>query len=235
MKKNLIIVACLTLFSAKLFAVEPIYSFKPKNPSMVESPYSLTGYKKLKQTYSSEPQNVVKLKLFPMIFSLFTLQYERSIKENMSVACDFSFLRRTSSSTDVSGESISTTISAFGFSPEFRFYPSGDASQGFFVGPYATYLNMGIKGEYTNSNGAKGTGEISGITAVGGGVLLGWKWLIKDAFVIESHLGYNYLSFSTPSTVDVTYTDGTNGVEKVDALNFAGGLPTAGLSLGYAF
>jgi hypothetical protein len=25
------------------------------------------------------------------------------------------------------------------------------------------------------------------------------------------------------------------GVEKVDALNFSGGLPTAGLTLGYAF
>lgn len=234
MKKTILLAACITMFSATLLAVEPTLTLTKKSESP-KSPYSLNEVNKLKKAAYGDPQNVVKVKLFPMIFSLFTLQYERTIKENMSVACDLSFLRRTTSTTDINGGETSTTISAYGLSPEFRFYPSGDASRGFFLAPYATYLNMGIKGEYTNSNGSKGTGEISGITIVGGGVLLGWKWLIKDAFAIETHLGYNYLSFTTPSTVDVSYTDGTKGVEKVDALNFSGGLPTAGLSLGYAF
>jgi hypothetical protein len=234
MKKTILLMSSIVLLSSNLLAYEPTLSLTKKS-DLAKSPYSLTDFKKMKKANADDPQNAIKLKLFPMVFTLFTLQYERSITDNMSVACDLSFLRRTQSSTSTSGESLSTTISAYGFSPEFRFYPSGDARQGFFVGPYATYLNMGIKGEYKNSNGSKGTGEISGITAVGGGVLLGWKWLIKDAFVIETHLGYNYLSFSTPETVDVGYEDGTKGVEKVEALNFSGGLPTAGLTLGYAF
>jgi len=234
MKKTILLFSGIVLLASSLFAYEPTLSLTNKS-DLAKSPYSLTDFKKIKKANADDPANVVKIKLLPLIFTMFTLQYERSIKENMSVACDFSFLRRSVTETNLNNESFTTTYSAFGFSPEFRLYPNGDAREGFFVGPYATYLNFGIKGEYVNSNSAKGTGEISGITAIGGGVLLGWKWLIQDAFVIETHLGYNYLSLTTPSTVNVTYTDGTNGQERVPELSVSGGLPTGGVTIGYAF
>jgi hypothetical protein len=234
MKKTILLFSGIVLLASSLFAYEPTLSLTNKS-DLAKSPYSLTDFKKLKKANAEDPANVVKIKLLPLLFTMFTLQYERSIKENMSVACDFSFLRRSITETNLNNESFTTTYSAFGFSPEFRLYPNGDAREGFFVGPYATYLNFGIKGEYVNTNNAKGTGEISNITAIGGGVLLGWKWLIQDAFVIEAHLGYNYLSLTTPSSVNVTYTDGTKGVERVPELSVSGGIPTGGFTLGYAF
>jgi len=236
MKKNFTIAIILSLIVLKTEANEPVYSLNhAEKPA--KNPYSLNYNHQAKKTSVSDPANAIKLKLFPLILSVFTVQYERSLTDNISVACDLSFLRRsTSSSGDMSGsETQSLTTTAFGISPELRFYPGGNASQGFFVGPYATYMNLAIKGEYTNSNGISGTAELNGINAIGGGVLLGWKWLIKEAFVIETHIGYNYLNVNIPTSIEVNYSDGTKEFENGPSLNFSGGLPTAGVSLGYAF
>lgn len=232
MRKTILLAASIAMFSTTLLATEP--TFIPKN-DLPKSSYNLNDVKKFKKANYGDPQNAIKLKLIPLLFNMVSLQYERALNEKMSVACDLNFLFYSSTigAAGLSGGKVS--YSGFGISPEFRFYPGEEALKGFFVGPYISYLGMSIKAEGMGSNGLAGTAEITGINAIGGGALLGWKWLIADAFSIETHIGANYLSLTIPSTVTVNYSNGTSDIQSGPDFSASGFLPTGGVSLGYAF
>lgn len=235
MKKNWTIAILFCMLSAHIYAAEPTYTFKPKNETTL--PYSLSGFKKQK---AETPQNAIKIKILPLIFNMASFQYERVINEKMSVACDVNYVFYSSTSDGNSmGAGVNTsskvTFTGFGISPELRFYPGEEALKGFFVGPYLNYLTMNIKVENTDVNGLTGIGELKGITALGAGVLLGWKWLVAESFSIEAHTGLNFLTVNVPSTVTVKYSDGTSKTEDGPNLSASGLLPTLGFSLGYAF
>ncbi|MEI6881834.1 MAG: DUF3575 domain-containing protein [Bacteroidota bacterium] len=230
MKKSLLIIVGIALLSFTASAEEPI-KLSSKNTESKSTPYHLNSTRSVKKSkYSSDPENCIKLKVVPLLFRMASLQYERRIKDNMTVACDVNLLFL---SATVDGATLS--YSGFGLSPELRFYPGGEAMKGFFIGPYLSYLGMSLKGEVENTAHGKGTGEISGITAIGGGALLGWKWIFADVFALETHIGINYLSLTMPDKVDYKYADGTSGSEPISSFSGAGILPTGGLSLGYAF
>lgn len=231
MKKQLLLTSLLLSLGIYASAFEPEtkkleygLGIKPKSTS---KSYHQKGY--------GNPENVVKLKLVPLAFSMASIQYERVLNDYMSVAADLNLLFYSTTTTAGSLSSASLKYSGFGLSPEFRYYPSGNAPAGFFLGPYLTYFGMGFKLEGADITGISGKAEVSGISAFGGGLLLGWKWLIKDAFAIETHLGLNYLNVNIPDKIDLTYSDGRK--ETVTGIGFsaAGILPTGGLSLGYAF
>ncbi len=230
MKKTLLILASIAMMNFTASAEEPL-KLSIKNTESKNNPYHLTSTRSVKKSkYSSDPENCIKLKVIPLLFRMASLQYERKIKDNMTVACDVNllFFSATTGGTTVS-------YNGFGLSPEFRFYPGGEAMKGFFIGPYLSYLGMSLKGEVENTARGKGTGEISGITAIGGGAILGWKWIFGDVFALETHLGLNYLSLTLPGKMDYKYEDGTSGSEDLGSFSGSGILPTAGLSLGYAF
>jgi hypothetical protein len=238
MKKNLIIACLASIISANTFAAEPVYSFKQINESKTV-PHSLNGFKKTLESKSEIPKNAIKIKILPLLFSTASFQYERVISEKLSVACDFNYLFYTTTNQSFSsGSSVSdskVSFSGFGISPELRLYPGEEALKGFFVGPYINYLNMSIKVENTESNGVTGIGELKGITALGAGVLLGWKWLVAESFSIEAHTGLNYLMVNIPTDLSVRYSDGSTKNEEGPDLNASGLLPTLGFSLGYAY
>lgn len=198
-------------------------------------PTQTTNISLVKKTKSDNPQNVIKIKLFPFLWRVTSLQYERTLKDNLSIACDVNFMFYSASISSSSLQSAKASYTGFGVSPELRFYPGANAPRGFFIAPYATYFTMGLKVEGKDANGSTGSASISGINAIGGGALLGWKWLIADVFAIEAHLGVNYLSFSTPDRIDITYADGTKSTEPAPSLSAEGVIPTGGISLGYGF
>lgn len=232
-KRTLLFIGFLAL-TTFLKAEEPTTFFKPNQGNQEKY---LSNVKLLKkQKRGGDAENCVKLKTIPLLFRMFSVQYERALNEKMSIACDVNLLFFSASQTSGSLSDGKVTYSGFGLSPEFRFYPGEEALKGFFVGPYLSYLGMGIKVEGTNgNNGKKGTAELSGISAFGGGVLLGWKWIFADVFALETHLGVNYLNLTIPSTINIKYDDGTSETEVGPTFSASGVLPTVGLSLGYSF
>ncbi len=232
MKKFTLTLACAIMLNVASRAAEPVLKAEPTLPS---SSQHLSDVKMPKKAMRGDAENCIKLKLVPLAFSMVSLQYERALNEKMSAACDLNLLFYSMSTGVGSLTDAKVTYSGFGISPEFRYYPGEEALKGFFVGPYLTYFNMGIKAEGTDMYGKTGSAEITGITAMGGGALLGWKWLIADVFAIETHVGVNYLSMTTPTTIDVKYSNGTTNKEDFPKVSFSGALPTAGVSLGYAF
>ncbi|MCX6187153.1 MAG: DUF3575 domain-containing protein [Bacteroidetes bacterium] len=232
MKKFTLTLACAIMFNVASKAAEPVLKAEPKLPA---SSQHLSDVKMTKKAMRGDAENCIKLKLIPLALSTVSLQYERALNEKMSAACDVNFLfySTTTDLGSLTGGKLSYT--GFGLSPEFRYYPGEEALKGFFVGPYLTYFNMGIKAEGTDASGRTGSAELTGMTAMGGGALLGWKWIIADVFAIETHVGVSYLSMTTPTTIDVKYSDGTKKTEAFPSISLTGTLPTAGVSLGYAF
>lgn len=210
---------------------------KKKEPVKEMREFSYFDMNRPLQKHASDPMNVIKLKPLMLAFQMVSVQYERVIgnNSNMSLASDVNILFYSASLSGSSVTNVTQTITGFGLSPEFRFYPGGNAPRGFFLGPYVTYFGMGIKMEGTGSGGGRATAELTGINAVGGGALIGWKWLIGDVFSIETHVGANYLSMKIPTTVTYKEAGQPDQIDQGPDVNFAGFLPSLNFSLGYAF
>jgi len=233
MKKTILTIAITSLISLSAFAFEPDLTKVPMTKSV--EPFKYLKREKVHRGYDKE--NVIKLKLIPLLLSTVSLQYERVLKENMSAACDVDFLFYSTSIPDASSLSnVTLTFSGFGLSPEFRFYPGGEAPKGFYVAPYLSYFSLGFKEVGKDlSSGATGSAEIRGLTAMGAGVIVGYQWLIGGVFSIETHLGASFTNMSTPSTITVKYTGQPDQTIPFPSFTFSGFLPTAGVQIGVAF
>ena len=183
----------------------------------------------------SDAQNVIKLKPVGLALGMFTAQYERALNEDMSVALDITFMSR-SVSLDFSGVSAATTsVSGFGFSPEFRYYFAGEAPHRSYVAPFFEYLSIGMKVEGTDvQTGSKTSASINGFSAIGGGVLFGYQFLIGGVFSIDTNLGFRYISLGTPTSIDFD-VNGTKTSKAFPSYSVSGFLPAGNLSLGFAF
>lgn len=132
------------------------------------------------------------------------------------------------------GFSISgTKFSGFGITPEYRFYLGGkDGMQGFFVGPFVRYQNFKLSGEdYTTYNTTTGksytTKDEATLNTFGGGVNVGYQWILGAHFVLEPFVRLGYNSGSAK------YTSGTSENLSLGSFNGTSILP--GINLGYAF
>lgn len=117
-----------------------------------------------------------------------------------------------------------TKLSGFGITPEYRFYVTGEALQGFYLAPYLRYQNFNLTDD-TNYGGSSTKNEAS-YSTFGGGVNLGYQWVFKQHIVLEPLLrvGYNKGSVNVKS-----------GGDNYDLGSFNGFSVLPGLNLGYAF
>lgn len=106
---------------------------------------------------AQDKMNTIKFNFSPLVLRTFSFQYERVLGPKMSVLLHGGYtLSRSVPSTLFSGmDTLNrngkyTTITSakfnggFQVTPEFRFYPAGNANKGFYIGAYLRYINLGI-------------------------------------------------------------------------------------------
>lgn len=194
-------------------------------------------------------QNVVKLNLTGLAFVRASIGYERAFAENHSgvLWVDFGSYSVSSSGGDFSSTGDQKfTYGQYGVNLEYRYYPQGVAPRKFYVGPYLVVRNIGFKvkeeGEAYSPNDVfttyKAEGKVNSLN-VGGGVQLGYQWLIGDVFAIDLFGGVGYYSFNLGDyDVKAEYDDGTSETASSDnngSFNISGVLPRLGICVGIGF
>jgi hypothetical protein len=155
------------------------------------------------------PQNVVKLNLFALAFTNFSLQYERAFGEKISGALGFTVMPSRGLPSALSSDPTvgKMKISDWSITPEFRWYPGTNkgAPHGFYIAPYLRYSSTSLELplDFTPSGGlAPRTYNIEGnYSGFGGGVMFGVQWLIKekvsiDWWILGGHYGTGSASVS---------------------------------------
>ena len=172
-------------------------------------------------------KNVFKTNLLSPIVGSYNFFYERAIAKKASLQLGVGFVNLNIGASAGSASS-STKMSGYRITPEFRFYPSSNKSapKGFFVGPYITYQDLTLK--VTNSAGVEGKASL---TTFGGGLILGYQWLISDIVALDLFAG------GGSSSGSVTVDSNSNGFtsNSFASGNFSGGGIRFGFSLGIAF
>lgn len=119
--------------------------------------------------------------------------------------------------------------------PEARFYVASrkGAPQGFFVAPFVKAGLSVVSAKTTSDSDLTEKAKFKG-TSLGGGLTLGWQWVKKSGFSIDTQFGWGYTS-TRFRDLEVQYSDGTVEVETPDIDNLSIMLPRICFSIGYAF
>jgi len=173
------------------------------------------------------PTNVIKCNLFALGLSNISLQYEKAIHKNVSLAFQGGLLLERGLPKMISAGDNSTfndlTVSGFNCAPELRFYPGKkekkQAPKGFYLAPYGRFSRYVAKAlfMYTDSSTVppqetpvefKGT-----FTGFGGGLLIGAQFIIADKVSIDwwiggGHFGVSKLTGSIESQLVSNDPDG---------------------------
>jgi hypothetical protein len=113
--------------------------------------------------------------------------------------------------------------SNFGGELGYRFYTGNRGSNGFFIGPFVTFISSNSTASFTDLRGTRR--EVStDFFAYGGGVDLGGQHVFKFGLVIGAGAGVMYLTQSAQTNSATSST-----------VKFEGVLPRFLFTLGYAF
>lgn len=182
-------------------------------------------------TRAQAPENNVKLNLMGIGLSNYSFQYERILGKKITGSMGFRFmpgrgLPSVLLSNDSSGSTIGTTkISGICFTPEFRWYPATDegAPHGFYFAPYLRYSRFKVTLDdkfydpvINRNSDVTFTGKFSGF---GGGLMIGYQWLIKDRVTIDWWiLGAHYGASKFSLAVEYDFSK-FQGDERIDVEN----------------
>ena len=122
------------------------------------------------QPSESEEKNVLKVNTLSLIIGTGSIFYERELADNISGQMGVAYLNYNISDTKFRGLILT---------PEVRFYPRGNAIDGFYVAPYMRYQDFSLKGD--------GGGEAT-YSNIGGGILLGRQWVTNSGFTMDLFL-----------------------------------------------
>jgi hypothetical protein len=171
-------------------------------------------------------KNIVKINLSSLIFLNASLQYERVIKTNMSVALGISLMPKTQlpfagTLQDQYGENEdakraieNTKLGNFSITPEFRWYVGQKgAPNGFYLAPFVRYNRMTFDQiyEFNTNNGLHRPNITGTINNIGGGLMIGAQWTLSKNISLDwwilggiygstkgDFTGYDDLSTMTP-------------------------------------
>tara|TARA_B110000879_G_scaffold209130_1_gene296153 strand:- start:94 stop:654 length:561 start_codon:yes stop_codon:yes gene_type:complete len=137
---------------------------------------------------SDGPGQVVKANPFGFIVGQYQFGYERALNEKFSVQMSAGLLVGEGSAIDsLTMETSTAKRSGFIVIPEFRFYPSGNVCEGFYIAAIARYrtATMSLNGDdlYTKN-------------VMGGAAVLGYQ-LSLDAMMIDVFLGPQFKNVDT--------------------------------------
>jgi hypothetical protein len=171
-------------------------------------------------------KNIVKLNLFSLPLKNISLQYERGLNEDMSVALGVRFQPKGSipfqgtlrnsidDDNDTSNAGLdfinSAQISNWAITPEFRYYFGKKPLNGFYVAPFLRFGGYGIDWDY---NYQKDDGTIKPVhltgrsTAFSGGILLGAQWHFNNIVLDWWILGPQYGSYNISLDANGDFSD----------------------------
>ena len=158
-------------------------------------------------TGTSVDKNVVKINTLSLLVGTGSVFYERKLTDNASAQMGVGYLNYKFSGT---------TFSGIFLTPEFRYYPKGNAIDGFYLAPYMRY------NKYSLNNGS----DNADYTNVGGGALIGHQWISNSGFTMDLFFGGHYGSGKI--------TGSSNG-EPFDTDRFEGFRIRVGFALGFSF
>jgi hypothetical protein len=224
MKKLTLIFAVALVSGASVFANGPQdYNFK--------SPLAPHVYGKRR----SDVSNVIKFNPLALVFSRYSLAYERVLNENMSLVMEGAYVN----------QNINLGITEFGItgfrvSPQFRYYITSSrkgAPRGFYAAPYVEYSNY--KMSITQQFDPLGTGD-EGVEAsisfslFGGGACLGYQWLVGDVVAIDLYAGAGLALGGVKGSLNIGDESSSTPVATPSVAG-AGFSPNFGFSVGFGF
>lgn len=172
-------------------------------------------------------KNVIKANVFSPLVRTGSFFYERGLNDNSSLQLGVYFTAFSAGDAKWRG---------FGITPEYRYYPSGNGVDGFYLAPFVRYQSITISQEYENiifdfnGNTTSKTEESSAtLTTFGGGFLVGRQWIFGEHISLDTFIGpcFNTGSASAISTED-------DDVD-FDSGSFEGFGVRFGLTVGFAF
>src|SRR5436190_20248000 len=101
-------------------------------------------------TVTQAQDNIVKMNLTSLAFLNFSFQGEHVLNDNSSISLGISFLpsfglpSSFNKSDGTTNSLADLAVSGFAITPEYRYYFSGKAPQGFYVAPYVRYSKYTI-------------------------------------------------------------------------------------------
>jgi hypothetical protein len=147
-----------------------------------------------------EKKNIVKLNLSSLVFLNASLQYERVIKDNMSVAMGISLMPKTplpfaetlqdqyGDNEDAKRAIETTKLGNFSLTPEFRWYVGKKgAPNGFYLAPFVRYSRFTFEQLYEfNTNTRVYNPLIKGtMKNIGGGLMIGAQWTLSKHISLD--------------------------------------------------
>jgi len=144
---------------------------------------------------AQDPGNIIKVNYLSLVVSTINVAYEKGLSEKTSGQFQFYYW--------MGGKVGDVQYGGFGVTPEFRFYPSGNALRGFFLGPFIRYQNWSI--EDTEPDPVSGLQAKGTYQSFGGGVVLGGQFVFGDVVSLDIWGGPAFNSGS------VTYEDNADG------------------------
>jgi len=162
---------------------------------------------------AQEKKNAIKLNLFSPIVKSGSFFYERALTTKTSAQLGVGFTSW--------GKNDGVKLSGLFITPEFRFYPSGNVMNGFYVGPFLRYQNLKIEDK------SDGMNDKATLTTFGGGVVVGRQWVFGKVITFDIFAGPSY------NTGNVKVTQGTDNIDIPGAIDGFGA--RVGLTLGVNF
>lgn len=159
--------------------------------------------------FAEGPKNVVSLQPLGLAIGLANIEFEHAFapKASFAVRGDAMYLRAESESED------DVRLTGFGGGGSLRFYPLASAPKRAYAGIDVDVIHVSGENEETEEEGTATFFTVGGV--------IGWKWLIADAFAIGLDIGTMYFAGS----LDVGDDD----------VGLAGLRPIAHLYIGLAF
>jgi hypothetical protein len=158
--------------------------------------------------------NAFKVNIFSPVVKSGSFFYERKVNNTSSAQLGGGFTAYKADELKISG--------VF-FTPEYRFYLTNQAMNGFYVAPFLRYQNLKIEdteSDPAHPNKAK-------LTTFGGGLVAGRQWMFKDIVTLDIFIGPSY------NSGDLKVTSGSEVADIPGVFNGFG--VRTGLTLGIAF
>ena len=162
---------------------------------------------------NAQKSNAIKANIFSPVVKTGSFFFERKLNDQTSAQLGVGFTAYNKDEVKTSG---------LFFTPEVRFYVSGEALNGFYVGPFVRYQTLKIEDKSDASNTEKAK-----LSTVGGGVVAGRQWMFSDIVTLDIFGGPSYNSGS------VKYDDGAGNTTVPGS--FSGFGVRFGVTLGVAF
>jgi hypothetical protein len=193
-------------------------------------------------------KNVVKLNLFGLFASSYTLAYERVLNDKMAVQLSVGYRSYNFAEVTIGTWNTKDTYAGPTIVGEFRYYvtnASKDVPRGFYVAPFVRYSSYTEKVESSDSsdptNNSYNYTTKWTTSSIAGGAMLGYQWLVADRVSLDVFAGPQYKSRKV-GDVTTTWADGTTTTYDGSNYVFANtkGLTSGagvrvGFNIGFAF